>query len=364
MQWNCRAINTAWDLLVQHLARNSYEVIALQSLRKRPSQLPTLPGYHYPPFYKTDEAGEARVATYVALGLAAQPGQLTGISLEEGYGVVTSVSVEGDRTIHIFNVYNPVPSQHFTWLQDIPENWVVVGDFNRRDALWDSNYAHTSPTITSQLDAADMILLNDGSHTRLPDVAGHSKTAIDLSFVSSNLAGATDWFTLNDPMSSDHLPISITIHLSPTLHLPPAQEKLNLSRADWKAFQAFLVNFQCHHDPNSTIEDLNARFTDTVLAAASHAIPQVRTGNGRRGHPWWTDDCQNAVRNKRRAYQRYLREGTEEAFTDMKRTKAECKRTIARAKTKLLEEQRGRQRRPHCSLEEVQDYEDALQPSK
>ncbi|XP_076057221.1 uncharacterized protein LOC143034758 [Oratosquilla oratoria] len=96
MQWNCRAIDTAWDLLVQHLENNSYEIIALQSLLKRPHLLPALTGYHYPPFVGTDDSGMVRVATYVSKGLATKSGSLPGFSLDEGHDVVTSITVEED----------------------------------------------------------------------------------------------------------------------------------------------------------------------------------------------------------------------------------------------------------------------------
>ncbi|XP_076042204.1 uncharacterized protein LOC143026092 [Oratosquilla oratoria] len=45
-----------------------------------------------------------------------------------------------------------------------------------------------------------------------------------------------------------------------------------------------------------------------------------------------TDDCKEAVERKKLAYQRYMREGSEAAYTAMKQTKAMCKKTIAKAK--------------------------------
>ncbi|XP_076061428.1 uncharacterized protein LOC143037196 [Oratosquilla oratoria] len=133
-------------------------------------------------------------------------------------------------------------------------------------------------------------------------------------------------------MSSDHLPIAITLHLSPILHLPHTQSKLDLKRADWNAYQAFPSSTSYHHDEDSSIDGINEAFTTTILAAARHSIPLVKPGNGRRGHPWWTDACLKAVQEKRRTYHRYLKEGTKDAFVSMKKANAECKRTIAGAK--------------------------------
>ncbi|XP_076061616.1 uncharacterized protein LOC143037363 [Oratosquilla oratoria] len=239
------------------------------------------------------DTGKVRTATYVSKGLAARPGSFPGPPLEEGYGGVTSVTVQGDRSIHILNYYNPVTTCHFEWLGALPDDWIVVGDFNRRDALWEDGYPHSSPEITSQLDTADVVLLNDGGPTRMPDNPNYSTSVIDLSFVSPNIAGITEWAVLDDPLSSDHLPITIT---------PPVTE------------------------------ELNSLLTDTVLAAARAAIPVTATSQGRRGHLWWTDECKEAVERKKLAYQRYMREGSEAAYTAMKQTKATCKKTIAKAK--------------------------------
>ncbi|XP_076067748.1 uncharacterized protein LOC143040552 [Oratosquilla oratoria] len=332
MQWNCRAINTARDLLVQHLAGSSYQVLALQSLHTSPHQLPTLPGYHYPPFFATDDPGKVRTATYVSIGLAARAGSLPGSPLEEGYGVVSSVSLQDGRSVHLLNFYNPTTSLKFEWLGTLPDNWIVVGDFNRRDALWEDGYPRSSPELCSQLDAADIVLLNDGRHTRLPDCPEHGTSALDLSFASPNIAGITEWAVQDDPLSSDHLPITVTLHLTPTTHPPPSQATLNLGKADWTTFQAHLADAHLKLELTRPIEELNTLFTDIVLEAARLAIPVTGGKHGRRGHPWWTENCKEAVEKKKLAYQRYRREGSESAHIEMKQTKALCKKTIAQAK--------------------------------
>ncbi|XP_076046164.1 uncharacterized protein LOC143028238 [Oratosquilla oratoria] len=133
-------------------------------------------------------------------------------------------------------------------------------------------------------------------------------------------------------MSSDHLPIKITVHLTPIVHLPPPQGKFELERADWTAYQTFLVDTNFCPDLTSSVEELNTLLTQTVLEAARHAIPVTSAGRGRRGHPWWNDDCKIAVERKKRAYQRYMTDDSEEAYIAMKETKAQCKKAIARAK--------------------------------
>ena len=173
LQWNCRAISTAQDMLDQHLATNRYEVLALQSLSVRPRQLPQLRGFHYPPFRVHDEKGGVRLATYVSLGLAAKEDSLPSPQPQEGYQLATTIQTQG-QDIHILNCYNPTRTRDFSWLANIPNNWLVVGDFNTRDSLWEYEYPKSSAVIGEQLQDADVVLLNDGSR---PDLQTEQSTA-------------------------------------------------------------------------------------------------------------------------------------------------------------------------------------------
>jgi len=49
--------------------------------------------------------------------------------------------------------------------------------------------------------------INDGRITRIPGVSTHKATAIDLSLVTLDLAVNCTWYTEEDCLGSDHLPI-------------------------------------------------------------------------------------------------------------------------------------------------------------
>ena len=55
-------------------------------------------------------------------------------------------------------------------------------------------------------------LLNDGRITRIPDVSTHKASAIDLSLVTPDLAVNCTWYTEEDCLGSDHLPIVIELN--------------------------------------------------------------------------------------------------------------------------------------------------------
>ena len=137
----------------------------------------------------------------------------------------------------------------------------------------------------------DVVLLNDGSPTRLPDRAVNSTSATDLSFILANMAGLAEWTTLDSPLTSDHLPIK------PTIHHPLAQEKFNLEKADWERFQ-LLLSEHGRLDLSKTVDQLNEEISREILKPARASIPLKRQGLGQQGNPWWNLACKLAVKKK------------------------------------------------------------------
>ena len=289
LQWNCRSINTTKDQFIQHLVNNKYQAIALQSLAVVPSKLPVIDGYHYPPFYTLDDQGKVRVATYVVSGLSVSNSTPPDIPLEGFYQVLTDINLQNGSKIHLLNIYSPTPRNvgSFDWLKAFDNDWLIVGDFNRRDSLWDDSWQSSSPEIASSLSEADVILLNDGSPTRIPDSPNCNMTAVDLAFISSNLAAITSWLPLEDPLNSDHLPIKIEIEVAPSRQPPEVKKTFLYQKADWDKFQIILMNSNFKSDPSKSVDQENAEITHEILHAAEQSIPiQGGKCDGVRGHPW------------------------------------------------------------------------------
>ena len=163
-------------------------------------------------------------------------------------------------------------------------------DCNTRDSLWEYGYPTSSAAIVEQLQDADVVLLNDGSPIRLPDRAVNSTSAIDLSFISANMAGLAEGTTLESPLTSDHLPTEVTIHLKPTIHQPSAPDNFNLEKADWERFHLLLSEHR-RLDLSKSVDQLKEEITREILKAARASIPLKRQGLGQRGNPWWHLAC-------------------------------------------------------------------------
>ena len=92
---------------------------------------------------------------------------------------------------------------------------------------------------------SSLCLLNDGRITRIPDVSTHKATAIDLSPVTPDLAVNSTWYTEEDCLGGDHLPIIIEWNENIKDDEPEDEDKIpkfKYKHADWEAYQAFLLS--------------------------------------------------------------------------------------------------------------------------
>ena len=357
LQWNCRNLHTNMDQFKQFLSTMKLQVLCLQSVGRRPGDLPVLEGFYYPPYYKQRRDGVVAVATYVSSDLRAQA--VKAPCGNDTLAVCVRIGTKS-RNLNILNIYYPDWCAGRTdWMTalETDTDWVVGGDFNAHHAMWGG--AGTAPRgggppLAENISNSDLFLLNDGSHTRFPDRAEHAPSAIDLSLVSPTLAPRASWEVVPDDLGSDHAPILIQIN-NQSLNFATRDKsaKYNYDKADWVQFDSVLRNssVSVHDDVDAQYE----AYRDLVLGAANQCIPKKGVGRrGELGNPWWTDRCKEAVKEKKRGFNRYKRKPSDaSAFDEYKAARLRCKRTIAEAKKEYWDRiLRSEERRvgKECSL--------------
>ena len=211
----------------------------------------------------------------------------------------------------------------------------MLGDFNVHSQLWELDCPDEVDKANSKF--ADAVIdspftvLNDGSPTRIPMRSGDRFTSPDLSLATPKLAKGARWEPLDDPLSSDHLPITVTLFTSAALS-GEAESRPNFqyNKADWERFRSILSATPI--SPTEDMETMLEEFTSNVMAAAHAAIP-CSGGEARlRRHPWWNKDCLLAVRLKRDAYRTFRRTRRDEDYERMQEANRTCKRVVAEAK--------------------------------
>ena len=349
LQWNCRSLATNFDYLKQDLVSNDYQVLLLQSLNVKRNNLPRLKQFFYPPIYDQKEpGGKINTAIYVRTDLqycmkqSPVPADVENIS-----SCAVTIRFSKSIIINCASVYLPKGpvNDNTDWLKtlnDQQEKWLIGGDFNSHSPFWEKDCVHvTSNRLVENIVDSPLVLLNDGSFTRIPDVSSHRSTAIDLTMLSPKLALSCSWKTYDDTLGSDHVPILITINenansedTNPDIMIP----KYNYKRADWSKFTNVLQNIEIANTSEKDIDTLYSTFCNSVLNVANVTIPKLNTGGtlnrGNLGNVWWTVDCERAVHEKKRTFKIYKRKNSTENHKAMKYAKIQCNRVIEQAKEK------------------------------
>lgn len=177
--------------------------------------------------------------------------------------------------ITICNLYIPNQKQFSSLdieniIQQLPRPFILVGDFKSHSENWGSERTDLKgKEINKILENDNIVLLNNGEHTRLNQANGLFST-IDLSLSSPTLAQRISWTTLAEIYDSDHIPIKmelLTHKTSPCKTLP----KWKIKNPNWCLFsQSIETNLATNLPPTDCpINDDITHISETIINAAN-----------------------------------------------------------------------------------------------
>ena len=152
-------------------------------------------------------------------------------------------------------------------------NFFVLGDFNCHRLLWDSKGTSDSSgeEVFNWVISSDLLPLNDPDIPTLLCHSSGSQSSPDISLVSSSLALPCSWEVLQD-LDSDHLPIVLTVLLSPVFCPNERPPSFNFQKAGWDDF-AFYFDSHCFSaEEYSSLYSAAAFFTSLAPNAAKSSI--------------------------------------------------------------------------------------------
>ena len=138
-----------------------------------------------------------------------------------------------------------------------------------------------------------------GTQEVLPIPAGRSHSSPDISFSPSSLALSCSWEVLQD-LSSDHLPILLSIPLSPVLRSNERPPSFNFQKARWDGFASYFDSHCPSAEEYSSLSSAAALFTSLTLNAAKSSIPFGRIK--RPPKAWWCPEVEEAVSERCKAF--------------------------------------------------------------
>ena len=177
-------------------------------------------------------------------------------------------------------------------------NLFILGDFNCHHPLWDSR-GTSDPRGEEVFDwviSSDLLPLNDPDTPTLLH-----RSSPDISFAPSTLAFSCSWEVLQD-LGSDHLPILLSIPLSPVFHPNERAPSFNFQKARWDGFASYFDS----HCPSAeeysslSLSSAAALFTSLTLNAAKSSIPFGRIKRSPKA--WRSAEVEQAVSERRKAF--------------------------------------------------------------
>jgi len=228
-------------------------------------------------------------------------------------GLLECQSIEiytNSDSINILNVYNPCKNipleelQHYT--NQLGNSFILIGDLNGHSPLWDSRnrYNLTGRSIEKLIETHNLILLNDADTPTYIDNRTGSTSCLDLCITTHDL-GVLGELHRGSDIGSDHFPLEITFGFGCAKQSIGPRKNWALKRANWKKWTTlFQQNSQILTDMHFPldVETHNHSITNKIIEIAKECIPRTSgTRQLNRKTPWWDQECEAAVENRRKA---------------------------------------------------------------
>ena len=189
-------------------------------------------------------------------------------------------------------------------------NLFILRYFNCHHLLWHSGGTSDprGEEVFNWAIFSDLLPLNDPNTPTLLHRSTGNRSSPDISFAPTSLALSCSWEVLQD-LGSDHLPILLSIPLSPVFCPNEHPPSFNFQKACWDDFVFFFDShcFSAEEYSSLSLSSAAALFTSLALNAAKSFIPFGRI----KRHPkaWWSAEVVEAVSERRKAFAATHRSG-------------------------------------------------------
>ena len=136
------------------------------------------------------------------------------------------------------------------------------------------------------------------------------------------------WEVAKDQYGSDHFPIFIKV-LGP--QIDEKVPKWKFRQADWRKYSELCAQ-SINRDVFQDKDDLVPSLTASIIEAANEAIPKSSTKSRHVNKPWFTDDCKRAVRQRKKALDKFTHQPTHANLVDYRAARAKARRVVKESK--------------------------------
>ena len=324
LQWNAGGLRARSTELLHFLSSHPVNLIWIQESNLNSSSSFRIPGISAQRSDRTHSRSgilspdtthaSGGVIIFVRQGLNFSELSTSSLSLLHPYSnyVGVNISLNKSSSVSFLNVYAPLicssPTDGRTdsfspSILPSSRNLFILMDFNCHHPFWDSRGTsdHRGEEVFDWVVSSDLLPLNDPDTPTLLHHSSGSRSSPDISFVPSTLAFSCSWEVLQD-LGSDHLPILLSIRLSPVFRPNERPPSFNFQKARWDGFASYFDS----HCPSAeeysslSLSSAAALFTSLTLNAAKFFIPFGRIK--RPPKAWLCAEVEEAVSERRKAF--------------------------------------------------------------
>ena len=326
--WNCRGIRNKKEEL-QILAKKLMPIaILIQESKLKENHNFCLKNYsfeHKSQVINEEENAKGGVGIFIR-----KETPYISINIASKFQAI-AIQLSLHKKITFCSIYIP-PEETFTQnelenlIQQLPKPFILSGDFNSHNEIWfDKKTDIKGKIVENFILENNLCLLDENSFTFS---RANSQSHIDLTLLSPEIFVDFKWSTYDDQCGSDHVPIIIETKDKFNFEGKP---RWNMDKADWTKFRS-KANFTLPLNNFSNINELSDYITQVIIDAATISIPIIKPMYGKISVPWWNGPCRVAVKRKKCAFRRYLRNPTLLNYNLYKKANSEAKRVVRLSK--------------------------------
>ena len=323
LQWNAGGLRARSTELLHFLSSHPLDLICIHESNLNSSSF-RIPGFSAQRSDRTHSQSNnfsadathasGGVVTFVRQDLSFSELSTPSLSWLDSYSdyVGINISLRNSSLVSFLNVYAPpirsCPTgwqNRFLFPSTLPSsrNVIILGDFNCYHPLWDSR-GTSDPRGEEVFDwviSSDLLPFSYPDTPTLLHRSYGSRSSPDISFAPSSLAFSSSWEVLQD-LGSDHLPILLSVPLSPVFCPNECPPSFNFQKACWDGFASYFDSHSTSAEEYSSLSLFSAAalLTSLALNAAESSILFGRIK--RPSKSWWCAEVEGAVSERRKAF--------------------------------------------------------------
>lgn len=337
IQWNINGLHAHTEFLEKLIQDESPDIICIQETNFKLNSVKKIKNFKSLHKNRTNcLAASGGIVIYVNNNIHCEE-----IKLNTKLEAIACYAIINSKKISICNLY--IPNSHFLQkseitdlIKELPKPYIIMGDFNSHNTLWGSKTTDTrGKMIENTLNDLNLILLNSTQPTH-HNISNGSFSSIDLSICEPSLADHLEWNVLEELYSSDHFPITINIENNYSI-TQTSSNRWKYKKADWNKYKSTINNnitklknpIDCFP---AEINEIVSNFEKLILDAATESIPKTISKYSTKYTPWWTEECETAIKEQKHAFNVYKKHRTNENKTEFKLKRAIARRTLKKSK--------------------------------